>query len=1281
MREKLGACSFCIKRSIRGLVISALLISLLVLQVHVMAAPALSPPIVNDQSLPTPRFVANYTRIDEDAEVFTVVFKLNVPESKVREIYQEAKQMFTAEKRVQAQGNITIKVIESRISGLVQTQGRYLFKVATSPNILNKLITKYAGYIEQTITKPKPLTMERKPKPLTMERPEKQTPLPNNYIIRNIIGASRAQTEYGVTGRGISIAIVDTGVDYGHPDLTTSLVYWTGTYKGIPIREPLALDADESQVLLLQEVSLYNSTHIYVGGKYYTTLQPWPVDIYPPYDYYRIPTWLVDKVQSYKFGVTYMFVPKYGIVIVGVLMIKYKGVDYYSTLFVDANGNGRFDDEVSPSSDSYARGSVVRYYYNRIIAPDYNKDGFPDISLGVAGGFFYDWWWWFSYPAEFHAGWDKVNGNYISIFYDFYGHGTACASAAAGRGIVDFNGRRLTGIAPEAGIVGVKALWIGNTEVGMLWAAGFDVNPYNGSFYYTGSRRAHIISNSWGISYFTYDVGASGLDFESIFVAGLSLPGFLDQQYPGILIVQAGGNGGPGYGTITMPGASPFILTVGASTSTHVWNDTPGWYTYDDVVSWSLRGPTAFGYVKPDVVSVGAFGYTAAPVGINFWVFGGTSYATPLTAGVAALVYQALGGIGDPSTVKRVITTTADPLVQGPLSEGSGRINAYKAVSLARLLSGAKSGQYWVIAGSTSLPKYYNNKARSLWYWQWSDNIRCILLRWAGSDLPLRSFDLPTVATRLDSPIFFGEIQAGSSGTASFSLANPTNKTLTFTVTAQKFVVTKSQTFNRSLSLEPNTYENSTYILIAPENVTNTASLEVAAVIPYSSLDGNNDYYPDAHVSLELFIWKVDANNNNYPDSNEIYPVNYASEDSNYAYATIRFPVSRISGTKGLVIKVDLRRGWGISSGERVPPVPITITLNYIHVTGDSWVAVSPTSTTIQPGSSATFQLQASVPTSAMPTVYTGRLYVSFNATGGFFEIPYSFTVYKTANSDFTELVSGTYDRWPDFTTIRGANSWAWRYESGDWRFFYMKPSTSGLAWEFEGRWTNPDTMLIGYTLGPDGQFAGAYYGMGASYHYYLGGGIFEWIDTGAGSIQNARRVVIFPSLNYRDWLYPHSKPETNIFTFVLRTGLYDGNGGFSEPYGAKVRVLTAQSLLPASTSGDTFVIKFSLPYIVRSIYTGAWLPPTPYLSYDQHYTPGSVSISPQVVYGPYPAGTIFTFSYSAYNYGNSGQTFDAIASWRAYMPSLPIYSRYYNNYYKLTDLYQLEDWIRVYKP
>jgi hypothetical protein len=130
-------------------------------------------------------------------------------------------------------------------------------------------------------------------------------------------------------------------------------------------------------------------------------------------------------------------------------------------------------------------------------------------------------------------------------------------------------------------------------------------------------------------------------------------------------------------------------------------------------------------------------------------------------------------------------------------------------------------------------------------------------------------------------------------------------------------------------------------------------------------------------------------------------------------------------------------------------------------------------------------------------------------------QVPYSFNVYATVGTSFVSLTAGVNGRWPDARLIRGATDWAWRFESGDWRLFHIAPGASnGLAFEVQAGWRLPDTSLVGFAVGPDGQFAGAYFGQGASWFRFLGGGVFMWVNTGAGSMDNARRVVWFPSVN-----------------------------------------------------------------------------------------------------------------------------------------------------------------------
>ena len=121
-----------------------------------------------------------------------------------------------------------------------------------------------------------------------------------------------------------------------------------------------------------------------------------------------------------------------------------------------------------------------------------------------------------------------------------------------------------------------------------------------------------------GISNFPNTGYAPGLDISSLLLNALVTPGSLHENYTGVTIVSSAGNSGHGYGTIGAPGISSFGLSVGAVTN----NDFVGYGSFKDqprfgnttdhsdhIVDFSSRGPGIIGDPKPDLVSIGAYGF------------------------------------------------------------------------------------------------------------------------------------------------------------------------------------------------------------------------------------------------------------------------------------------------------------------------------------------------------------------------------------------------------------------------------------------------------------------------------------------------------------------------------------------------------------------------------------------------------------------------------------------------------------------------------------------------
>lgn len=255
---------------------------------------------------------------------------------------------------------------------------------------------------------------------------------------------------------------------------------------------------------------------------------------------------------------------------------------------------------------------------------------------------------------------------------DHYGHGTHVAGIIAGNGSQsggDSNPYSISGIAPNVHLVNLKVL---DTAGG-----GRD------SYVIAALQRAIALKNTYNIKivnlslgrpvYETYSLDPLCQAVEAAWKAGL------------VVIVAAGNQGRDnsygesGYAMINAPGNDPYVITVGAMNA----NGTPS--KSDDVIaSYSSKGPTAIDHIiKPDLVAPGnkissllvsgsmldvaypgnevsPTAYGASSVSQRrYFVLSGTSMATPVVSGAAALLVQQTPSI-KPDVVKARLMKTAD---------------------------------------------------------------------------------------------------------------------------------------------------------------------------------------------------------------------------------------------------------------------------------------------------------------------------------------------------------------------------------------------------------------------------------------------------------------------------------------------------------------------------------------------------------------------------------------------------------------------------------------------
>jgi serine protease AprX len=239
---------------------------------------------------------------------------------------------------------------------------------------------------------------------------------------------------------------------------------------------------------------------------------------------------------------------------------------------------------------------------------------------------------------------------------DGYGHGTHMASIIVGRdkasstpaGYATAPASQFTGIAPDARLISVKAgAFDGSVDVSQVIAA---INWVTQHAHDRG-YNIRVISLSYGTdSTQSAQVDPLAYAVEAAWKAG-------------IVVVASGGNDGTPATVLANPGYDPFVLAVGADdpqgTLDYVNDTVPDFTsrgTNDRHVDLVAPGAHVAGLVAPGSVIAGA--YPTAVVGTRYLRGSGTSQATAVVAGAAALVLQKYP-TATPDQVKRQLMGSA----------------------------------------------------------------------------------------------------------------------------------------------------------------------------------------------------------------------------------------------------------------------------------------------------------------------------------------------------------------------------------------------------------------------------------------------------------------------------------------------------------------------------------------------------------------------------------------------------------------------------------------------
>ena len=201
--------------------------------------------------------------------------------------------------------------------------------------------------------------------------------------------------------------------------------------------------------------------------------------------------------------------------------------------------------------------------------------------------------------------------------YDDNGHGSHISGIIGGSGAACAG--RYRGVAPGCSLVAVKVLDAkGN---------GYASDVLAGLHYIIDNRRR------LGIRIVNISVGSfsrRGMSENSALVKGVNAA-----WDAGLMVVVAAGNNGPGRHTITTPGISRKVITVGCSDD-HKEVEVFG----NKMIDYSGRGPTNACICKPDIVAPGCSIVSCSNHPDGYMVKSGTSMSTPLVSAAFALLLE-----------------------------------------------------------------------------------------------------------------------------------------------------------------------------------------------------------------------------------------------------------------------------------------------------------------------------------------------------------------------------------------------------------------------------------------------------------------------------------------------------------------------------------------------------------------------------------------------------------------------------------------------------------------
>ncbi|MFF6781216.1 S8 family serine peptidase [Streptomyces sp. NPDC012510] len=499
--------------------------------------------------------------------------------------------------------------------------------------------------------------------------PGKKTPARNPYNPSFETGAvDFVQHTPKADGRGITIGVVDSGVDLAHPALRKTTTGQRKIVDWVTSTDPV-VDGDETWRAMTAEVS--GSAFTYGGRSWRAPAGSYRINVFHE---------SATRAGELRYGNADGDANRDGDTTDdwGVLYDAEAG-----TVTVDVDDDGDFTDDkpMKPYKNGYRIGYFGKDKPSTKISErqPFVVEIRKDVPMDPLGG-----------------EWAGKKSDFVNIGLVASSHGTHVAGITAANGLF---GGKMNGAAPGARIVSSRACLFGPFCSTIAMDEGMIDLVVN--------RGVDVVNMSIGSLPAVNDGHSARAELYSRLI----------DKY-GVQLVISAGNEGPGANTVNDPAIADKAVSVGAGISKETWaaNYGSGVKNPYSVFPWSSGGPREDGGFAPTLVAPGSSvntiptwmpsevreeaGWKLPP---GYAMYNGTSMASPQAAGAIALLLSAAERQRvdlPPARLRTALTSTARH-IEGlqAYEEGTGRIDigaAWKSIKSAE--KGAPARRYTVKA-------------------------------------------------------------------------------------------------------------------------------------------------------------------------------------------------------------------------------------------------------------------------------------------------------------------------------------------------------------------------------------------------------------------------------------------------------------------------------------------------------------------------------------------------------------------------------------------------------